>query len=245
MRTYPATIVGLEPMGTSEYVAGNVAPGDLLRLRREPGNRHDPKAVQALHRGRVIGYVARRCAWVSQSIDEGDSHQVEVVDIEEDADGLPIAVDVDITVTADGDRRRSGPPNITVVAPPLPEDAAPKPKKSRNYRLLLLAPFALFAYYMATYEMPQTGVEICHRGRAEFGTVMSSWRDNGTIVDSSLGELVVEDAKWATAVHDGKVSMAIAHFCTVNRDGRGHTLVKARRSGKVLASVLDGNYFDD
>lgn len=50
------------------------APGDPVRLVREPKNRKDPSAVAVFSgRGVQLGYVpAERCGWVGRKIDAGE-----------------------------------------------------------------------------------------------------------------------------------------------------------------------------
>jgi HIRAN domain len=67
----PASAVSRDVPLLSTYVAGSdryrapdamasLAPGDLLSLRREPGNAYDPRAVRiCLPDGQMLGYVPR------------------------------------------------------------------------------------------------------------------------------------------------------------------------------------------
>lgn len=48
--------------------------GDVLTLRREPGNRHDPRAIRVEWRGAILGYVPREANFAAaQLLDRGTS----------------------------------------------------------------------------------------------------------------------------------------------------------------------------
>ena len=51
---------------------GQLKPGDTLTLRREPGNRHDPRAIRVEWRGAILGYVPREANFAAaQLMDRG------------------------------------------------------------------------------------------------------------------------------------------------------------------------------
>lgn len=66
------------PVAGVQYHAGEssrsrMSPGDALVLRREPGNRHDPRAVIVEWQGVVLGYVPREANYaLSQMLDRGE-----------------------------------------------------------------------------------------------------------------------------------------------------------------------------
>lgn len=56
-----------------EMVQAELAVGDPLELRREPGNLHDEKAICVLWRGRMLGYVPRKeNRMVANALDRGE-----------------------------------------------------------------------------------------------------------------------------------------------------------------------------
>lgn len=58
----------------------HIAIGDELTLRREPDNRHDPRAIRVEWRGFLLGYVPRReNRAVSAAMDEGDELVAKVI----------------------------------------------------------------------------------------------------------------------------------------------------------------------
>ena len=59
-------LASMHVAGTAYYeaaaVAGGLRPGQRFSLRREPGNAHDPLAIEVLEPGgRKLGYLPRRC----------------------------------------------------------------------------------------------------------------------------------------------------------------------------------------
>lgn len=50
------TLVGMKHRGTTDIVDG-IKGGEALELRREPGNRFDPNAVQVFYREQFVAYI--------------------------------------------------------------------------------------------------------------------------------------------------------------------------------------------
>lgn len=50
------TLVGMRHCGTTDIVNG-IKGGETLELRREPGNRFDPNAVQVFYRDQFVAYI--------------------------------------------------------------------------------------------------------------------------------------------------------------------------------------------
>jgi hypothetical protein len=56
--------------------------GDALTLRREPGNRHDPRAIRVEWRGAMLGYVPREANYAAaQLIDRGTALSARISDL--------------------------------------------------------------------------------------------------------------------------------------------------------------------
>ncbi len=71
-------LVQHSPLAGSQYYAlaeiwPEIRVGDPLTLTREPGNRHDPRAIRVEWRGQKLGYVPRaQNAVISAAMDRGD-----------------------------------------------------------------------------------------------------------------------------------------------------------------------------
>ena len=106
-RAYPSWITGLEyrsPDGTDRRAyCASLNVGDVLKLRPEPTNPYDPKAVAIYHSGRHIGYVPRKHHWVRESLREGDTLECSVRDVSCSSKGRADYVLIQIAVLADGD----------------------------------------------------------------------------------------------------------------------------------------------
>jgi hypothetical protein len=102
MRSYPCIVVGLPYEGRARYVSRNVEIGAALTLHREPDNPYDTSAVAVYHGRTKIGYLAAEKHWVCRSLDEGDTHVVQVDGFNLNDDGELSSVAIRITVTNDG-----------------------------------------------------------------------------------------------------------------------------------------------
>lgn len=59
---------------SGEAVWSRLRPGEELRLKREPGNRHDPRAIRIHWRDVMLGYIPREANYaLSQLMDQGAS----------------------------------------------------------------------------------------------------------------------------------------------------------------------------
>lgn len=68
-------------------LASRIRVGDALVLAREPGNRHDPRAIRVEWQGHLLGYVPRsENAVLAVAMDEGERLSGRVVRISDEAD---------------------------------------------------------------------------------------------------------------------------------------------------------------
>lgn len=88
----PTLLIQESPLAGFQYHAGpqlwpEFAPGQRLELRREPDNRHDPRAVAVLWRERLIGYVPRmENVAVGQMLDRGEPLVASILSLTESRD---------------------------------------------------------------------------------------------------------------------------------------------------------------
>ena len=107
-RTYPSSIVGLPfPNDRGELcslVATLLSTGDVVDLRRQPDNPHDPNAI-AIYvidegEGPHVGWApARHAAWIGEQLDSGRGLVATVGAIHRNARGRIVNVDLDIELT--------------------------------------------------------------------------------------------------------------------------------------------------
>jgi len=78
-------IVQESPLAGFQYYEGKalwamLRVGDVLQLRREPRNPHDPNAVRVAWRGEMLGYVPRReNAHVARQMDYGAEVKARII----------------------------------------------------------------------------------------------------------------------------------------------------------------------
>lgn len=153
-QSHPCLIVGLGFRGRDTYIAHHVEIGDLVDLRLEADNPHDPLTVAAYHAGHHIGYVAPGWRWVAHSLAQGDRHEVVVSAFKTDAQDRLSALAIDITVLKD--QAKKGPSLPASSSPPLPGTApwapdivhAPLPRWPVIIPLGLLAGLAAAAWFL-------------------------------------------------------------------------------------------------
>jgi HIRAN domain len=69
-----AGVAGAGQHHAEALVAAEIEPGDSLELRRDPGNEHDPNAIQVLSAGAQLGWVPRELAeWLAPALDGGEA----------------------------------------------------------------------------------------------------------------------------------------------------------------------------
>jgi hypothetical protein len=246
MRAYPSRVVGVSHEGRAEYIAQSVFEGDALTLVREPQNPHDPDAVSVSHKGRKIGYIPRTSQWVARSLDEGDTHEVQVQEFILDDNDALVGLSILITITKDGD----APAPVTIVQPvPPKEPAAPerpaKPRASGGCLPMALAAIVivigLFVLVPAPVNKPIA--DFCKTKPTEWKGILPSWQANGVITALEPGRVTVEDRLWEGITHQAKVSIGLAAYCSdANSQGRATVFIRGNRDGKIRASVSDGHY---
>lgn len=80
------------PLAGAQYhelgpLAAQIKVGDLLQLVREPGNRHDEKAIRVEWQGRLLGYVPRADnRGLATAMDAGERLSGRVIRILDDSD---------------------------------------------------------------------------------------------------------------------------------------------------------------
>jgi hypothetical protein len=85
-------LVQSSPLAGSQYYAvaevwSQIKPGDRLTLVREPGNRHDRKAIRVEWNGRQLGYVPRaENRAVAKALDDGEKLEARVSRLRDDPD---------------------------------------------------------------------------------------------------------------------------------------------------------------
>ena len=103
MRSYPCRVVGIQHGGRLDYILQHVREGDELQLFAEPDNPYDPHAVAVFHGEMRIGYIPANKNWVWRSLQEGDEHEVTADGLIMSDDGSPSAIQITITIMADGE----------------------------------------------------------------------------------------------------------------------------------------------
>lgn len=85
--------------------------------------------------------------------------------------------------------------------------------------------------------------------RAECREHLANLLRAGLRVDRDLaGETSaeIEETAWSAIDHDSKVGTALTIYCAdMPDDGRYAVFIRGRRNGRILATVSNGNYFDD
>lgn len=55
-----------------------------------------------------------------------------------------------------------------------------------------------------------------------------------------------DEANWAALDHDDKIRQALLIYCAkMPADGHWSVIIQGRHDGKTMASITDGNYFDN
>ena len=95
-------------------------PCDALTLRREPGNRHDPRAVRVEWRGVALGYLPREANYtVSQMLDRGEAVEAHIRELRVSADPWKrVMIEVAVPGVTGGAATKEAPASRPVVAPP-------------------------------------------------------------------------------------------------------------------------------
>jgi hypothetical protein len=128
-------IAGLQFHG-GERCLGRIRPGEPLELQREPGNRHDPRAITVAWQGVTLGYVPREANYaLSQMMDRGARVAARVIRLREGGDPWH-RVMIEVAVGA--------PPAALVVAkPPAREEVILMPGRPMHKAPLTLAPWPM------------------------------------------------------------------------------------------------------
>ncbi|HRD91805.1 MAG TPA: HIRAN domain-containing protein [Accumulibacter sp.] len=85
-------LVQTSPLAGGQYyalaeVSSQIRPGDRLELIREPGNRHDHKAIRVEWNGRRLGYLPRsENAAVARALDDGEQLEARVARVRDHPD---------------------------------------------------------------------------------------------------------------------------------------------------------------
>jgi len=85
-------LIQSSPLAGSQYYAASqvwtqLAPGDALTLVREPGNRHDARAIRVEWRGQQLGYLPRaENGPVAAALDRGDRLVARIARLRDDPD---------------------------------------------------------------------------------------------------------------------------------------------------------------
>ena len=115
---------------------GRIRPGDPLELRREPGNRHDPRAITVAWQGVTLGYVPREANYaLSQMMDRGARVAARVTALREGGDPWQ-RVMIEVAVGA-------LPAALVVAKPPAREEVILMPGRPMHKAPLTLAPWPM------------------------------------------------------------------------------------------------------
>ena len=99
-RIYEAVIVGIPYVDRAEFLSSHVSEGDLIELRDEPTNLHDPGAIAAFHRGTKIGYLRARDQWLRTYMQTANFCNIFVsqlyIDDEDEVFAIDLHIDLDL-----------------------------------------------------------------------------------------------------------------------------------------------------
>ena len=97
--------------------------GEALTLRREPGNRHDPRAIRVEWRGAILGYVPREANFTaSQLMDRGTVLSARIGEMRRDGDPRHRLT---IEVSAESPAEEVTPPSSHQLAPMVRDPRVP------------------------------------------------------------------------------------------------------------------------
>ncbi|MBI2719561.1 MAG: hypothetical protein HY245_03970 [Rhizobiales bacterium] len=95
------------------------------------------------------------------------------------------------------------------------------------------------------FVLPRGGSDICKQLKAgNIPNIINSWTGLSVIRSADGDEPQIDDKRWQDISSDAKVSIGVALFCRSHPDSQGSTFLTGYYSGKIIASVIDGNYFD-
>ena len=86
----------------------------------------------------------------------------------------------------------------------------------------------------------------CRDGRINAPKILSFWKQQRVVRnlrgDADSVVVDVDSRRWRTIGHDAQVTIGVAAYCTIAKNGLGTAIVKGSDQ-EQLGSVVDGNFF--